>query len=134
MVRPPPFLSGRESLVNLCVFCTLRFATDPYSPCTKASSDCRVFSLLKTASKYARTYQFGDKYDFLGGGVQPLHHTPPPYTASRPLTEILNTPLLSLIVHPCYNLLAELQYESCIITIIQRLVCRVAKLFNLPCD
>jgi len=133
MVRPPPFLSGRESLVNLCVFCTLRFATDPYSPCTKASSDCRVFSLLKTASKYARTYQFGDKYDFWGRGPAPPPHPTSLYGVS-PLTEILNTPLLSLIVHPCYNLLAELHYESCIITIIQRLVCRVAKLFNLPCD
>jgi len=44
-----------------------------------------VFCLLKTASKYAQTYYFGDKNVFFSGeGSSPLHNTPPTSMPTTP--------------------------------------------------
>ena len=62
----------------------------------------RVFCLLKTASKCTQTYHFGDrKLFFFWGSVSTTPHPSTP-TAPRPLlTEIVNTPLLTLWHSDC---------------------------------
>ena len=44
---------------NFALFCKLHFATEPYNPYPKASSDCPCFLPVKAASKCSQTYHFG---------------------------------------------------------------------------
>ena len=64
-----------------------------------------MFSPVKIPVKCTQTYHFGDKNDLIfvwgGGPAPPADPTPSEPTEPRPLTEILNTPLIVTMLVGC---------------------------------